>query len=429
MQTFFGMCPKELYSSHNEQKGETLFNNGSIIYWMHLDDFDVNSLRGLEINCIMIDQAEEISEAVYLIMDSRLGRWSNVEIPKHLLELFPNWPKNSSTGKYIAPSYHILACNPETQFHWIYRMYHPDSQERRERYTYFEKGWDESLGSSETFAEMQNKDEEWKDRFLKGLWGISSSQLHWVTPDSILNYTPELIEEIREKAKIDRVMDHGDAAPTCCGWFACLRGVYIMFQEYYMPGQLISFHRESINKLSEGFYINASFADPSIFRKASQKDGGFWTVANEYTTSDLKSKPIAWAPADNNEFATRNRINELLRPSLHWRHPVTGLSPAPGIYFVKASPSWPNGVTHAIPQISLQKKVLIAEVNGKKLYSDERDPQIEDHSYDVVRYFVAMHSSQPQKEKPREIHRGMLAYYNHKLFEKEGEDLVLDRLM
>lgn len=426
MQTFFGMCPPELIAGHNDQAGVTTFKNGSLIYWMHLDAVDVNSLRGLEINSIFIDQAEEIDEATYWIMDSRLGRWSNVEVPKALLEQNPNWPKNESTGKFIVPSYHMLACNPESIFHWIYRLYHTESEERRSKYKYLEGEWDASLGSAETFEVANERDEEWRDKYIKGKWGASSSQLHFLRADSILDYSDELINTIKEKGKLVRILDHGDSAPTCCIWFACVNGVYIGYREYYVAGRTISYHRQAISDLSIGEEISGNYADPSIHRKASQKEGGFWSVANEYTTSDIPSPSICWIGADNNEFATRNRINELLIPSKLNKHPVTGASPAPGLYFIRPSGQHGYGCKEAIKQISLQRKKMLAEVNGKKIYSDDRDDEIEDHSYDCVRYFVAMHSSQPSKEKPKEIHRGMLAYYNqlHGVFDDKSMKLT-----
>ncbi len=412
MQTFFGMCPPELIAGHSDQNGVTTFKNGSLIYWMHLDAVDINSLRGLEINSIFIDQAEEIDEATYWIMDSRLGRWSNVEVPRELLDKNPEWPKNESTGKWVVPSYHMLACNPESVFHWIYRLYHTDSEERRSKYKYIEGAWDASLGSAETFEEALNKDEEWKDKYIHGKWGASSSQLHFVRSASIIDLNDELLEEIRSKAKIVRILDHGDAAPTSCLWAACVRGVYIFYREYYVPGQVISFHRSEIVRLSEGEDIYSNYADPAIFKKAQQKDGGFWSVALEYSTADIPSPSICWVPADNNEFATRNRINELLIPSTLNKHPLTGETPAPGVYFVRPSASHNLGCLNLIRQISLQRKKLISEVNGKKIFSDEREDAVEDHAYDCLRYFVAMHARQPKNEKPKEIHRGMLAYYN-----------------
>src|SRR5579859_6375526 len=57
----------------------TTLYNGSEISWNHLDDYDLKSLMGLEINGAFLDQVEEISPDVLEILDSRIGRWSNSE--------------------------------------------------------------------------------------------------------------------------------------------------------------------------------------------------------------------------------------------------------------------------------------------------------------------------------------------------------------
>ena len=61
-QTFFKLCPSELIESDNKQEGFTTIKNKSMIYWMHLDKVDEGSLRGLEVNSILVDQADECEE-------------------------------------------------------------------------------------------------------------------------------------------------------------------------------------------------------------------------------------------------------------------------------------------------------------------------------------------------------------------------------
>jgi len=208
-----------------------------------------------------------------------------------------------------------------------------------------------------------------------------------------------------------RVLDHGDSAPTCVGWFAALGGVYIAFREYYVANRLISYHRQAIADLSGNENYESNYADPSIFKRTSQKSGGFWTVADEYKTADLKAPTLFWQPADNNEFATRNRINELLAPKPGFRHPVTGESPAPGLYFIESSESYPNGCREIIRQTAAQRKLSLGTIDGKTIYSDDRDENITDHGYDVVRYYCAMHGTQPRQHERRPP-RNSFAYFN-----------------
>lgn len=403
MQTFFKICPKELLLRHNEQDGFTEFINKSVIYWLHLDKVDESTLRGLEINSALVDQAEETEEKVYDVLDGRIGRWDNAEIPEALLNHFPDgWPSNPKTGKLLAPSYHMLLCNPDTQFHYIYRKYHPQSLERRGNYFYVEGEWDAGLGSSETYAEALKHDEEWVAKYVKGQWGLSNAQIHTLPGAALVEYSEELVEKILRKGNLFRILDHGDASPTCCLWFAVLDGVYICYREYYTPNQPISYHRKAISELSGDEKYSGNYADPQIFKKTAQKDGGFWTTALEYLDTKIEAPPLNWIPADNNEFATRNRINELLKTRRTLNTNLTDPSKTlevPGICFIKRSADYPNGAYHAINELQSQRRKSLGYVDGKQIFCDDREDSIADHAYDCVRYFTAMHGSGRAVEK------------------------------
>jgi len=400
MQTFFKICPAGIISRHNEQDGYTEFINKSVIHWLHLDKVDESTLRGLEINSALIDQAEEIEEKVFDVLDGRIGRWDDAEVPADLLEKYPDWPRNKTTGKLLAPSYHMLLCNPDSQFHFIFRKFHPDSLERRPAFFYTEGEWDPNLGSSETYAEAITHDAEWVNKYVKGQWGISSAQIHRLFSESQLDYTQELVERILRKGNLFRVLDHGDASPTCCLWFAVLDGVYICYREYYVPGRPISYHRKAISELSGAERYSGNYADPQIFKTTSQKDGGFWTTADEYSDTSLDAPPLHWIAADNNEFATRNRLNEKLRNGL-WRNPQTSATPAPGIYFIKKSPDYPQGCYHAISELQSQRRKSLGYIDGKQIFCDDREDSVADHAYDCVRYFVAMHGAGRMESHPK----------------------------
>ena len=392
MQTFFKICPPGIIARHNEQDGYTEFINKSVIHWLHLDKVDESTLRGLEINAALIDQAEETEEKVFDILDGRIGRWDNAEIPKSLLQQFPDWPTNPTTGKYLAPSYHMLLCNPDSQFHYIFRKFHPDSLERIPGFFYVEGEWDRNLGSAETYDIALTHDEEWVNKYVKGQWGISSAQIHKLPSESHLEYDPEFFERILKKGNLFRTLDHGDASPTCCLWWSVLDDVFVCYREYYVPGRTISYHRKAISELSGNEQYSANYADPQIFKTTSQKDGGFWTTADEYSDKKLDAPPLHWIAADNNEFATRNRINERLRKGV-WNHPVTKISNSPGIYFIKKSNEYSNGCYHAISELQSQRRKSLGYIDGKQIFCDDREESVADHAYDCVRYFIAMHGS------------------------------------
>lgn len=427
MKTFFKVIPPELVAKHSEQQGLTVLTNGSEIVWFHLDAFDEDKIRGMEFNSVFIDQAEEIEESPYLTLNARVGRWDKAQIPQNL----PFGMKRSDfrvnvDGVPQPPNYMLLGCNPDSTLHWIWRMYHPDSLEwqihNHETHGYVEAPTDPNSYDPATYAEMLKKDPEWVDRFIKGKWGTSEGAIHFVRPESILHVSRDWTDTLIKRSLLSRSMDHGDSAPTCCGWSAYTQDKQIIFyREYYQPDKPISYHREVIAAYSKNEQYYISVADPAIWKKSPQKDGSYWSVASEYEDRLYGEHAITWSPADNNEFGTRNRINELLIPSSRYKHPLTGVSPAPGLYFIARDEENPYGCDQIIAQTGSQKKVLIGSVNGKNLYSDERDDKVPDHAYDVLRYKIALHQN-PNLEIKRTYPTGSMGAYKelYKRLKREG---------
>lgn len=430
MKTFFKVCPPELYQfplgRWNEQDGYLRLINGSEVLFVHLDDVDEDYLRGLEINSAFLDQHEEISETMSDILSIRCGRWDMARPSDSLLQANPNWPMKfmclsckdgfflppskidplcekcgkplQKTTRFYSPTYFLGACNPESESHYLYRYYHPESLEKKPENYYLELPSTENPAlDPETIKVMLSKDPSWVQRFVYGKWGISESTVHRLLPDSILEPTYEWLQAFLKKSTLVRVLDHGDSSPTCCIWFAASQGIFLAYREYYQPGKLISYHRESIAALSGDENYSFDLADPAIFKKQSQKYGGFWCVADEYEDSQIDAPAIHFLPADNDEMGTRNRINELLSLDKNAIHPLTGNKLAPRFYFLKKSPNYPDsfGVLNLITEIKHQQRLKLGEINGKPIYSDERKPGIPDHAYDPYRYYVAAHSSFP----------------------------------
>ena len=438
MQTFFKIVREigydEIIASHNDQVGVTILKNGSLFYWMHLDAFDEASLRGLEINSVFVDQAEEMQEGIYLVLDSRIGRWDKAEVPPHFLTAYSQqygkeWPVNEYGIRRI-PNYMCLGCNPDSQFHFIYQRYHPDSLQKLDNHIMFQAATDESLGDPETMSQMKGRDPEWVRKYFKGEWGISEAQVHYLNSESILDpidpRVKDFVDLIRRKGNLYRILDHGETSPTVCTWFAAYKNWHVGFREYYMPNAVISKHRQNIYDLSNTKDIHerysGNYADPDIFKKHAQKDGGFWSVAEEYTTKSISGPPLSWAPADNNEFATRNRLNELLALDPHIQHPISGDYGSPRLYFVKRTREYPQGIYNGITELQSQRRTLLTTINGKPIYSDDREKSIVDHAYDTIRYYIAMHGTSRAAE-PRFIPRNSFAWYN-RLTKRQRKEVI-----
>lgn len=408
MQTFFKILPKHLIAHHDENYGLTILINGSRVYWLHLDAMDEATAKGFEINCLVIDQAEEVEESIFLLMDSRVGRWDQAKVPQELLDKYPDWPKHETWGHPLVPNYVDILDNPaDDPFHWVQRYFDDDSDERKPYDTHFSivRQTDDTLNDKNTIAQILTRDQEWIDKYYLGKKVVSGALIHRIPeeckiyPDKLTkDEFLKLLELIRTKSSLYRVLDHGETSPTACGWFACVNKIHIGFGEYYVPNQVISHHRQNIHDISLDLVGQANMseftdlADPQIFKKTGQKNGGYWSTADEYSdTEEIIAPPFFWQAADNNELATRNRINELLRPSAQFFHPITKVSPSPGIYFLMSGKDWPYGVHNIVIEASKQRKELLGELNGKKFYSDERDMTVVDHAYDTLRYYVSTH--------------------------------------
>lgn len=431
MSTFFKVCPPAMYDEKRggnraDSRNYLRLINGSEVFWMHLDEYNENVVRGLEINSYLIDQAEEIPESIYLHLDARIGRWDEAEVPEHMNP--ERYPKNRATGKPMPPSYGMILCNPDAFSHWIYQRYHPDSpahampRERYDRttggkitYSYADThkmiqatAYDNPALAEETIQAMESRGEGFVRRYVKGIWGTPEGAVHEVSGKSKLyDVNPEFLSNVIKKGKLYRALDHGDAAPTAVLWLSRYKEWIFAYQEYYVPQELISKHRENINALSmdeNGVYQNfvQTVCDPSMANKTQQKKGGLFSLIDEYATSEYETPPIHLTPADNNEFLTRSRISEALRPHPHIKHPITGESNAPVLYFIMKTANYPNGCNHVVIETESQKYKKLGTLDGEDIYGDDRDPSIADHAYDALRYgLVTIYQTKQLQEKPK----------------------------
>ena len=414
-ETFFKICPPALFDEKkggkwNEHKGYLRFTNGSEFLFMHLDQYDENLVRGLEINSAFVDQGEEIDENIASHLDSRVGRWDRALPPPADEHKFT---RNPFTNVFNIPSYMLIGCNPDRVGHWIYNNYHPDSDYFNElildpttgehyklsdtHVMYQAATTDNPALSKELVRKLTRKDKAFVKRFVLGEWGITEGTIHNVDKNSILEYDElptGFLSEITNKGTLWRVMDYGSSAPLCVLWFAAYKSWIFCYREYYKERTLISQHRKNISELSNipGTTIaeryEGEYADPSIFAKNMQRKEQFWSVADEFLDTGLEAPPIFWRPANNDEYMTRNRIDELLYPDDEIVHPITGDYGAPRLYFIKKSERYPNGCKEVILQTKAQVRVKVDIINGEEQFSDERDTKMVDHAYDPLRYLV-----------------------------------------
>jgi hypothetical protein len=139
--------------------------------------------------------------------------------------------------------------------------------------------------------------------------------------------------------------------------------------------------------MSEGETYSENLADPSIFGHYVGKGGIKWSVAEEYSDRRTMSAntAISWSRANNDEFGTRNRINEYLAYDANHINPFTGQRGSPRVFFLTRDDGYDNGVVHMHKQIEAQRREKLPD----DTLSNDRDEKIVDHAYDVFRYYIA----------------------------------------
>jgi hypothetical protein len=423
MKTFYKLCPPQAYDKGRRSDSDNYLrlNNGSEILFMHMDSEDTESIiRGLEINWFLLDQAEELDEGIFDLLMARLGRWDQAVVPESVIEEgggLEEWPYKVR-GRVVVPNFAMMTCNPDHELHWIYRRFHPESSEHwertvpvineegvetGERTSYREMGYrmvqmssrENKFLSPYNLQIMLSKDKAFVDRFVDGVWGMSEGAIHEMDPLSIIPGDAYTLEHLLRTCRLGITLDHGDSSPTVAVFWATDRdGNEIALGEYYQPAKLISYHRKAITELKQGVFRGdyaELLADPSIFYKTAQRNGGRWSVSDEYSdcVNLSRENAIFWQAADNNELGTRNRIGEYLRVDPDRVHPFYKDKGSPRLFFLKKGDNYPHGCNHILTETRSQRRKKIGTELGRAVFSDDRDTTIPDHAYDCLRYRIA----------------------------------------
>ena len=407
MLTFDQGTPQDAIVSRNDTEMTRTFINGSTVRFLPLDTpGSLGVLQGLEINGAFVDQAEEISEKIWDLIDSRVGRWTKLPGP-------------------MPPRYLFATANPTDELHWLYERFADESPRRAE---WKAKNYECIVADSRTnrflpkanLDTLLSKDEEFQRRFVRGEWGNPEGRIFNIDPLSYLEPTPELVARITSGMHLHRSLDHGDSSPTACLWSATDGdGNVFVYREYYVPDRLISDHRRAIASLSGKETYRSQLADPSIFHKTAQKYGGKWSISDEYSDTRVlpRNTALYWSPADNAEMTTRSRIKEYLRVDPEHTHPVTREKGSPRLFFLKKTAEYSNGCDRTILELKSQKRVKIEEAGGRDIYSDDRDDSVPDHAYDALKYFVV---SRPSVAREPAQKAGILTWQGYSNFMKRS---------
>lgn len=303
--------------------------------------------RSANIGWYFIEQAESAYLEVYDILNERLRR--------------------KPSGRKA-----IFVSNPDGH-NWLWRIFHPDSPERRKNHAYFPVSTSDNPSLPDDYHETLFTTYD-KDKYAKMVLGSHDVATGAVFPEfSRHMHVVDHFDPPEEWIK-GIGLDSGLRNPTAAIFLAILpapfEGVYV-FREYLKSETIVSEHAKALKH-----FITPSFQyfeiDPETRKRNMQT---LSTVIGDYN-----SYGIPFSPAANDVHAGINRIKEYMAFDSLIRHPVTNALGAPRLL-----------VSHRCPQLINQlHECRFAEQKTGRGFTDPPD-EIQRRNIDLVdafRYIV-----------------------------------------
>jgi hypothetical protein len=313
-----GIVGYKILSERGHGKGdqEIEFITKSIILYGGLSGRDNhNKVKSMELGFYGVDEATECEKDDIDMLESRL-RWR-----------LPNGEHPPFVGMY--------ASNPEPG--WVKRIFVVPQQigKKEEDRIFVQALPGDNKWLPDRYVERlaKGKPDYWVKKYLAGSWDAAEGQV-WPQFDYNIHVFPNASSklEIRGPEKGDErhfaSFDHGQSHPACLlAWRYDNDGNLFIYDEYYSSG-LVSYHCNEIKSKFDIGEFRYMSADPSIWKKDREKDGGDWSLFEEYS-----SRGITFVKADNARAAGINRIGELLTVDEDHPHPLLeGVMGSPRVF-------------------------------------------------------------------------------------------------
>ncbi len=357
----------------------TLFN-GSEIVWAHLDEYDIKTLMGLEINGAFLDQVEEINPEIYDMLDSRIGRWYQ-----------PQW-------ETPCPPYIWSTSNPNGK-DWVYFRFHPDANPPSYRKyifmpTLINKAVLDKFHPG-YYDNLMKKSPSWRKRWVEASRDIWEGQIFAEFKRGLHTYNSK---EFNPFSKFPQgtawgFMDYGLGKPTTVELtYSTLQHCFVT-AEYGDAEKTIKDHATDIKLLTgkNPVHVRGIMSDPSMFFESNRdKRVATTSIANEY-----RSYGIYLIKADNNEESSLEVLHEMLNVDMNKAHPVTGQPGAPTLLISE-------DCSHLIQEIEAQTwKEERNPITGEKEFVGVRSERIRDDYFDDLRYYANSKIHQVVAKRPQ----------------------------
>lgn len=360
--TFLELCPDELIQDHRVADSIIRIKNAeggiSNILFRALEEPD--KLRSLNLNAFYIDEANQVAEEAFILLQGRLrGRsvrkgiltqnsgghdWSWRWFVKQ--DMIKNKEVKNLFVNIVAPStenYHLPDGYVETML----------------------DTWSEDRIKREIYAD--------EDSFEGQVYTEFNQQIHVISPFKIPAHWPKVVGA-----------DHGFRNPAAWIWGAIDddENLYI-YREFYQSGWLIN---EILNgkkddktgkripelpgtiELCKNEVIDGIYMDPSTKAKRGKQAGSEW---DEY----LENFPANWSllPANNAKTAGIDRVKQFLKIDPKLKQPKMFIF---------------NTCVNLINEIQQYRYQELSSSRKGRLAEKEEPVKINDHALDALRYLV-----------------------------------------
>lgn len=351
-------CPQELIKSFNKTEQKLTLINGSVIHFWPLDD--PQKLSNMNLGWFLIDQAEEVPEEMFQMLEGRLRRRRS---PRKGIILF-----NPGGHDWIwRRCVHL-----KLPGHGLIHATTYDNPNLPPDYYKSLGGWPES----------------WRKRFVMGSFDVFTGQIWPEFDPDVHTINPIPVEPWWETLE---GIDHGRRNPTAVIWacFVELHGHEYCFvvDEHYEAGKLVGYHAKKILERREQAWGTPNYT--VIDASAAQQDPNTGrSVIDEYWDYG-----IVVIPSDRHKIARINRVAQWLMLDPEVPHPLTGETRPEGwprIYFFR---SCPHIIEH-VPQYKWKPKSPTKEEDGP-----EEALKKDDHDVDALGYILMTRPSPGRSPK------------------------------
>lgn len=354
--TFLEICPKELIVEHRMADQILRIRNAqgttSNIIFRGLEEPDKH--RSLNLNLAYIDEASQVSEAAFTLLQSRLR------------------------GRHIRKI--IMTTNPNGHS-WLYRMFIKQdftNPEAKKLFYSISAPTTENFHLSQDYVQsmLSTYSEDRVKREVYASWDAFEGQVyHEFRRDT------HVIKPFRIPDEWTRIagVDHGYRNPSAWVFGAVdYDGNIYIYKEYYESGKLIKDICSEVRQLIGKTKINGAFIDPSTKAHRGQSGESDFDLYLDYLPKDF---PLILA--NNEKTAGIDRVKSYLR--------VDEKTNKPSLYIF-------DTCDHVIDEITQYRYQELTTSQMGKVNEKEEPVKVEDHAVDALRYLIMSRPEKPKKE-------------------------------